>query len=84
MTFENDPDRIAPDPRVPVRDSSSSAMSWGIPLALAAFVLIAGLLFFNSDTNRTTTASNDPAVSRQTAPSTPTPAPPATPPAKTQ
>jgi len=84
MTYHDmDPNRRVDDPHVRRPVDESRGMSWGIPLALAAIVLVGGLLFFNSDANRTTTASNDAPVARQTNPSTPTP-PPAPPPAKSQ
>jgi hypothetical protein len=66
---------------------SETGMGWGIPLGIAAaIVLIAGLFFFTSNSDRTTTASNKtPAATTQTNPSgqdRTSPAP--TPPAKTQ
>jgi hypothetical protein len=82
MTYHDmDPNRPAngPDARRPVDQDIGTG--WGIPLAIGAVVLIAGLLFFNFESSRMTTASNDAPVMRQTNPSTPTPAPP---PAKTQ
>jgi hypothetical protein len=53
---------------------------WGIPLGIAAVALVAGLLFFNSGTNRTTTAtSTSPAITTPTpAPGNPAPARPTT------
>lgn len=89
MTYENNPNRLDNRSRVPVR----SGMGWGIPLAIAAVVLIAGLLFFGSSGDRTTTVSNTPMTTTQTNPSSPArtaPAPtpttpaPATAPTKTQ
>ena len=56
MTYENDPNQLDNRSRVPMR----AGMGWGIPLAIAAVVLIAGLLFFNPSGDRTTTASNTP------------------------
>jgi hypothetical protein len=85
MTYENDPNRLDNRSRAPMR----SGMGWGIPLAIAAIVLIAGLLFMSPNADRTTTASNTPATTTQTNPSgpartapAPTPAP-ATAPTKT-
>ena len=87
MIYQNDPNRIDDHPTEPARDG----MGWGVPLGIAAVVLIAGLMFFSSGGNRTTTASNTPATTTQTNPSgperttpAPTPAPAPTPPAKTQ
>jgi hypothetical protein len=78
MSLENDPNRtIGPDPYVRRTGmSDDTGFGWGIPLALAAVVLIAGLLFYNmSSSDRTTTASNTaPSVTRP-APVTPAPAP---------
>jgi hypothetical protein len=61
--------------------SDDGSYGWGIPLAIGAVVLIAGLLFFGSSgTDRTTTASNNPPAATQTNPSSPArPAPPAAP-----
>ena len=86
MTYHDmDPNRRGTDPYATRPHTSERGFGWGIPLAIAAVVLIAGMLFFNSSNNSTTTASNDAPVTRQTNPSTPVPGPaPATPPAKTQ
>jgi hypothetical protein len=92
MTMDQDPNRpIGTDPYVrrnPVRDDGG--WGWGVPLAIAAFVLVAGLLFFNMSDSPVTTASNtSPAPATTSAPnaqSTPSPdigktaPPPATPP----
>jgi hypothetical protein len=86
MTYPNDPNLDRPDP--PVQDG----MGWGIPLAVAAaVVLVAGLLFFNMGSDRTTTASNNAPVTTQStsapnAQSTPSPqvGQTAPPPAKSQ
>jgi hypothetical protein len=73
---------IEPNVRQPVPESRG--MGSGIPLVIAAFALIFGLMFYNFSSDRTTTASVDaPRTMTQTDPSTP-PAPPTTPPVKTQ
>lgn len=86
MTYHDmDPNRPGTDPYVTRPNMSEGRFGWGIPLAIAAVVLIAGLLFFNSTNETTTTASNDAPVTRQTNPGTPVPGPaPTTPPVKTQ
>ena len=92
MTFQDDPNRLRPADPLLQRDAqgrkvADNTMGWGIPLAIAAFVLIAGLFFFNSAGDRTTTASNNtPAVTAPNAQSTPSPNVGKTspPPAKTQ
>lgn len=91
MTFHDDPNRPRPvdDPMLD-RDATGrridraddAGMGWGIPLVIAAVVLIGGLFLYNASTNdRTTTASNNtPSVTTQTNPApapTPTPANPA-------
>lgn len=87
MTFQDDPNRPRPvgDPLLN-RDASgrrieSTGMGWGIPLAIAAVVLIGGLFLYSSGTDRTTTASNTaPSVTTTTKPApAPTPANPAPP-----
>jgi hypothetical protein len=90
MTYENDPDRLGTEPTrvgnnryTRIRSEDSNTMRWGIPLVIAAVVLIGGLLFFNSSGDRATTASNEAPATRQTNPSAPAPSP-AMPPAKTQ
>ena len=93
MTFQDDPNRPRPvgdplgDPMLD-RDASGrridragmdSGMGWGIPLVIAAVVLIGGLFLYSSGTDRTTTASNNtPSVTTTTKPA-PTPADPAPP-----
>jgi hypothetical protein len=74
MTFQDDPNRPRPagDPLLN-RDASgrrieSAGMGWGIPLAIAAVVLIGGLFLYSSGSDRTTTASNTPAVTTTTKP----------------
>ena len=52
-----------------------SGMGWGVPVVLAAAVLIAGLLFYNTRSDRTTTASNERAPITSNAPA-PAPQPP--------
>ena len=53
---------------------------WGIPLAVGAVVLVAGLLFFGSSgTDRTTTASNNVTQTNPSGPARPAPAPMASP-----
>jgi hypothetical protein len=89
MTFQNDPNRVRPEPltkRDPLRATPSTFVgSWGLPLGLAAIVIVAGLLFFNTGRDRTTTASNNSPTVTQTNPSSPAPSTPApTPPVKTQ
>jgi hypothetical protein len=66
MTFQDDPNRPRPaaDPLLN-RDANGrriegTGMGWGIPLAIAAVVLIGGLFLYSSGTDRTTTASNTP------------------------
>jgi hypothetical protein len=64
MTFQDDPNRPRPPYTEPVvtRDPArvpTAGMGWGIPLAIAAFVVVAGLLFMSSGSDRTTTASNN-------------------------
>jgi hypothetical protein len=80
MTYENDPNRrVGAEPYVerPVMQERDG-MGWGIPLGIAAIVLIAGLLFFGTGSERTTTASNDRGTVTTTTPKTPAPTPPAT------
>jgi hypothetical protein len=96
MTFQDDPNRPRPPYTEPVvtRDPArvpTAGMGWGIPLGIAAFVLVAGLLFMSSGSDRTTTASNTaPAPTQSTsapnAQQTPSPeiGRTAPPPAKTQ
>jgi hypothetical protein len=72
------------DPNLPGRDpdgrqSVDRRSGWGMPLAIAAIVIAAGLLFYNFESRRTTTASNDAPIMRQTNPSSPAPTPPAKP-----
>jgi hypothetical protein len=45
-------------------------MQWGLPLGLAAGVLVIGLIFYNVSHDRTTTASNTGGTTQST-PSTP-------------
>lgn len=83
MTYQNDPNRLDD------RTRTGDGMGWGIPVAIAAVVIIAGLLFFNSSGDRTTTASNNAPSVTQTTPSgpertAPAPAPAPTPPTKVQ
>lgn len=93
MTFQDDPNRPRPpydDPLVnrdaPAGEVPSAGMGWGIPLALAAFVLVAGLFFFNMSGDRTATVAtnNEPSAVTRPAPAPSVTPPPATPPAKTQ
>jgi hypothetical protein len=93
MTFQDDPNRPRPpydDPLVnrdaPAPDVPSAGMGWGVPLALAAFVLIAGLFFFNMSSDRTSmVARNDePSGAVRPAPAPSVTPPSVTPPAKTQ
>ena len=91
MTFQDDPNRPRPpfdDPLV-TRDAPeapSAGMGWGIPLAVAAFVLIAGLFFFNMGSDRTAmvATSSEPSAVTRPAPAPSVTPPPVTPPAKTQ
>ena len=68
-----DPDRAANEPFRRGVDQDTQT-GWGIPLAIAAVMLIAGLLFYNFESHRVTTASNDAPIMRQTNPSSPAPA----------
>jgi hypothetical protein len=90
MTMDQDPNRgTGPDPYVRPNAVRGDG-GWGVPLAVGAFILVAGLLFFNMSDNRMTTASNtSPPTTTTSAPdaqSTPSPnigktaQPPATPP----
>ena len=86
MTFPDDPNRPLGTDR-PLETSTryyesdrSSGMAWGA-IVVIAILVIGGILFYSSDTNRTNTASNNPpAVTQKTptpapGPTTPTPAP---------
>jgi hypothetical protein len=75
----NDPNRPLnsdPDVNRPVA-TDSAAMGWGIPLAVAAVVLVAGLLFFNNGRVPDRTATNSTAVTQTnpSGPARPAPAP---------
>ncbi len=86
MTFhENDPNRPLNEPYVrrPI-DDRDAGVSWAPFAALIAMALIFGGLFLLPSNDRTTTASNDAPVSRQTNPSTPTPTPAPAAPTRTQ
>ena len=80
MTYQDDRN-LDRDPvtRAPVHDEGG--FGWGIPLALAAVVLIAGLLFFNSNRDMTTATNNNSPTTNQSVPApaaptiTPAPAP---------
>jgi hypothetical protein len=52
-------------PRQRTHDQSGS---WDIPLAVAAFALVAGLLFYNPGSSRVTTASNNGPTAAQPGP----------------
>jgi hypothetical protein len=93
MTFQDDPNRPRPpfdDPLVtrdaPAGEAPSAGMGWGIPLALAAFALIAGLFFFNMSSDRTAMVArtDEPSSVVRPAPAPNVTPPPAMPPAKTQ
>ena len=81
MTYENDPNRpLGTEPYVerPVA-RESAGMGWGIPLAVAALVLIGGLFLFTTGGDRTTTASNNRGPITNNVPTqTPAPMPPNT------
>jgi hypothetical protein len=47
------------DQATPRQPAPEEGASWRIPFAIAAFALIAGLLFYNPNSNRVTTASNN-------------------------
>jgi hypothetical protein len=84
-----DPNLRPNDPRDPyVRNPvpASEGMGWGVPLGIAAVVLIAGLFFFNMSGDRTSTVAtnNEPSSVVRPAPTPNVTPPPATPPAKTQ
>ena len=85
MTYENDPNRrLDTDPYVerPLA-RERNGMGWGVSLAVAAIVLIAGLLFFNTGGDHTTTASNNRSPITNNVPTqTPAPMPPNTAPAR--
>jgi hypothetical protein len=72
--------------RRPVGMRDERGFGWGIPLAIAAALVVGGLLFFNMGDSRTTTASNTrPTVTQTNPSSTPAPVPaPATTPAPKQ
>jgi hypothetical protein len=82
-----DPNRRTDDPLVnrPVVEDRGG-MGYGLPIALAVIAIVLGTMFLMPSNDRTTTAANDAPASRQVNPSTPTPAPAATPapPVKTQ
>jgi hypothetical protein len=85
MTFHDEQRRRLDEPRLdePVverRMPPDSGMSWGLPLGIAAVVLVLGLIFFNFSSERTTTASY-PGGTTQSTSSAPAPSAPATPPA---
>jgi hypothetical protein len=92
MTFQDDPNRPRPpldEPLVnrdPAREVPSEGMGWGIPLGIAGVVLIAGIFFFSSSSDRTSTVAtnNEPSAVTRPAPAPSVTPPPATPPAKTQ
>ena len=91
MTVQDDPNRPRPpytEPvvnRDPVHAPRTFMNGWGLPLAVAAVVIVGGLLFMSSGSDRTTTASNNAPMTTQTNPSGPLPITPVpTPPAKTQ
>ena len=62
MTMRND------DGRRPVGARDERGFGWGIPLAIAAVLILGGLLFFNMGDSRTTTASTERPVVTQTGP----------------
>jgi len=94
MTYHDDQRRRLDEPAIDRRPPPDSGMSWGLPLGIAAVVIVLGLIFYSVSTDRTTTASNTGGTTQSTssAPSTAnspnakgTPsAQPATPPAKSQ
>jgi len=87
MDDRNDPNRpLSSDPYVnQPRTTERAGMGWGIPLGIAAFVLIAGMLFFSSgDRTSTVATNNEPSAITRPAPAPSVTPPPATPPAKTQ
>ena len=51
--------------RVGMRDEG---FGWGMPLVIAAVLILGGLLFFNMGNSRTTTASNERPAVTQTGP----------------
>lgn len=54
MTYQENPN---PRHRAGMREDRRG---WGIPIAIAAALLVGSLFYFNSDKPRTTTAANDP------------------------
>ena len=66
MTYQNDPNGDPVSPRT-VRDGEG--MGWGIPMLIAAVVLIGGLFLFNSLSDRTTTTASTSAPNAQSTPS---------------
>jgi hypothetical protein len=93
MTFQDDPNRPRPandDPLVyssPAPEAPGTFMSgWGIPLAVAGVVLIAGLLIFSLSGDRTSmvAGTNEPSSVVRPAPTPNVTPPPTAPPAKTQ
>ena len=81
MTFQDDPNRprpyVAPlhDRDTHGRKIQKDGMGWGIPLGIAAVLLIAGFMFLNPRSDTTTATNNSPTVTRPAA--TPAPVAPA-------
>jgi hypothetical protein len=81
MTYPSDPN-LDTSPNVGTRRGvRNEGFGWGIPLAIAAIVIVAGVLFYNWGGDRTNTASNNAPTTTQSAPAptapatTPAPAP---------
>jgi len=81
MTYldPNDPDRVPNDfsARRDVPDRGGLSV-WGLPLIVAAALVILGFVFFGTHERSTTASNNAPAPSGQTKPA-PAPAPPGAP-----
>jgi hypothetical protein len=59
MTYHDEQRRRFDEPPVDRAPPPDSGMSWGLPLGIAAAAVVIGLIFFNLDHDRSTTASND-------------------------
>jgi len=68
MTYRDEQRRRVDEPPVHRAPPPDSGMSWGLPLGIAAAALVIGLIFFNLNHERSTTASNNssPAATQST------------------
>jgi hypothetical protein len=83
MSYHDEQRRRFDEAPVDRRAPPDSGMSWGLPLGLAGVAIVLGLIFYNANHERTTTASNSPGTAQSTS-STPAPSAPSTQPARPQ